>query len=190
MRGFVVRRRSSTTSPVRSWRTPAASRPNPSTSGTRPTARRMTSPPARSSPRPRSNTITFPSGPASTRTRRAPRLSAICSRSKRAVRIAAASGSSRGRRRGSRLTIATSLPSRRKACASSQPIGPAPTTSRRRGRSVKEKIVSLVRKPASARPGTGSVAAREPVATTARLKRSCWPPTSTVSGPTKRASPK
>ena len=41
--------------------------------------------------------------------------------------------------------LITSLPSRRKDCASSQPIGPAPITARRRGRSVSVKTVSLSR---------------------------------------------
>ena len=43
------------------------------------------------------------------------------------------------------LSSVTSQPRRRNACASSQPIGPAPITARRRGRSVSEKTVSLVR---------------------------------------------
>src|SRR5262249_4566268 len=44
--------------------------------------------------------------------------------------------------------------------ASSQPIGPAPITARRGGRSVSAKTVSLVRKPASASPGIGGRWAR------------------------------
>src|ERR671931_619263 len=48
----------------------------------------------------------------------------------------AASGSSFGSTRGSRATMLTSLPSRRNVWASSHPMGPAPTTSSRRGRSV------------------------------------------------------
>ena len=52
------------------------------------------------------------------------------------------------------------------------------------------KIVSLVRKPASARPGMGGSAARAPVAMTARRKRRRLPPTSMVSGETKRPSPR
>lgn len=48
--------------------------------------------------------------------------------------------------------------------------GPAPMTTSRLGRSVSEKTVSLVRKPASASPGIGRLAARAPVAMTAREK--------------------
>ena len=59
-----------------------------------------------------------------------------------------------GRCRG---TASPRQPRRWKACASSQPIGPAPITARRRGRSVSEKTVSLVRKPTSASPGIGGL---------------------------------
>ena len=69
----------------------------------------------------------------------------------------------------------------RTACASSQPMGPPPMTASRRGSSVSEKTVSLVRKPASARPGISGWAARAPVAMIASRKRSVWPPTSTAS---------
>ena len=41
--------------------------------------------------------------------------------------------------------MVTRVPSRAKACAISQPIGPAPMTTRRAGRSVSEKSVSFVR---------------------------------------------
>ena len=57
----------------------------------------------------------------------------------------AASGSSRGRMPGSTSKVVTRLPSRTKACESSQPIGPAPMTASRSGRSVRAKTVSLVR---------------------------------------------
>src|SRR5215204_7330804 len=57
----------------------------------------------------------------------------------------------------------TRLPNRAKAWASSQPIGPAPMTPRRGGNSVNEKIVSLVRKPASCKPGIAGAVARAPV---------------------------
>ena len=86
--------------------------------------------------------------------------------------------------------MVTSEPNRRKACAISQPIGPAPNTRSRLGNSVREKTDSFVRKPASWSPSTGGTAARAPVAITAFEKRSLFPPTSTASGPANRASPR
>lgn len=41
--------------------------------------------------------------------------------------------------------MVTSEPSRANACAISHPMGPAPMTTRRAGRSVSEKMVSFVR---------------------------------------------
>ncbi len=69
-------------------------------------------------------------------------------------------------------------------------MGPAPMTTSLFGSSVSEKTVSLVKKPASAIPGMGGLAARAPVAITAREKRSLRPSTSTVSVETNFASPK
>ena len=90
-------------------------------------------------------------------------------------------------------TTVTVLPKRANDWASSQPIGPPPMTTSRAGRVVRVKIVSLVRKPASASPGTGGTPARPPVAMTARRKRRRGPPgppTSISSGETKRPSPR
>ena len=108
----------------------------------------------------------------------------------RAWTTAAASASSRGRMRGVRSNTVTALPKRANACASSQPMGPAPMTASRRGSSVREKTVSLVRKPASSSPATGGAAGRAPVQTTARAKRNAAAPTRTVSRPAKRPSPR
>ncbi len=47
--------------------------------------------------------------------------------------VSLTSGSSRSISRGAISTCVTWLPSRAKACASSQPIGPPPSTSSRRG---------------------------------------------------------
>ena len=69
-------------------------------------------------------------------------------------------------------------------------MGPAPMTARRDGRCVSSNTFSLVRKPASRRPGTSGWWARAPVAMTAFLNESRVPLTSTVSGPVKRASPR
>ena len=86
--------------------------------------------------------------------------------------------------------MVTSEPNRRKACAISHPIGPAPNTRKRLGSSVREKTDSFVWKPASRSPSTGGTAARAPVAIAAFEKRSLFPPTSTASGPANRASPR
>jgi hypothetical protein len=86
--------------------------------------------------------------------------------------------------------MVTSLPNRRNVCASSQPIGPAPITVNRRGSSRSENTVSLVRYPASARPGTGSATARPPVAMIARANSSRRPSTSMTLRETNLAWPK
>src|SRR5205814_1599121 len=72
----------------------------------------------------------------------------------------------------------------------SQPSGPPPITSRRRGNSVSSKTFSLVRKPASTRPGIDGVSGRAPVAIIAFLKRSLAPFSVSASVVLKRASPK
>jgi len=100
-------------------------------------------------------------------------------------RISAASPSSRPRIWGPSSIKVTRLPKRANDCAISQPMGPAPITAMRGGSSVREKMVSLVRYPASSNPGMGGAAARAPVQTAAFLKRSVLPATSTVSGPLK-----
>ena len=63
-------------------------------------------------------------------------------------------------------------------------------TPNRRGSSVRQNSVSLVRYPASASPSMGGAAALPPVAMTARANRNVWPPTRTASLPTNRASPR
>ena len=63
-------------------------------------------------------------------------------------------------------------------------------TTSRRGSSVSQKSVSLVRYPVSSSPGIGGAAARAPVAMTARENSSVRPSTSTVVGLVKRASPR
>jgi len=55
---------------------------------------------------------------------------------------------------------------------------------------VSVKTVSLVRYPASSRPGMGGAAARAPVQIAARSKKSCLPSTSIQSGPTNRPWPR
>jgi hypothetical protein len=64
---------------------------------------------------------------------------------KRSATIADTSGSSRGMMRGPRSTCVTCAPRRAKACVSSQPIGPPPRTSRRRGSWRSSQTVSEVR---------------------------------------------
>ena len=76
----------------------------------------------------------------------------------------------------------TSAPRRRWACAISMPMGPPPITIRCSGAAFRSKIVSLVRKGTSSRPGMGGWAARDPVASTKRRALIVVPPASTVSG--------
>ena len=64
---------------------------------------------------------------------------------KRARTISEISGSSRTRMRGSISTCVTCEPKRAKACASSQPIGPPPSTSSRCGSARRSHSVSEVR---------------------------------------------
>ena len=82
---------------------------------------------------------------ASTASIAAPPAKRTPSRANRACTTSAASGSSRGRMRGAISSSVTSLPKRAKACASSQPMGPAPITASREGSLVREKTVSFVR---------------------------------------------
>ena len=81
--------------------------------------------------------------------------------------MAAHSGSSRASGCAASSTV-TAAPSRRNACASSRPIGPAPITTRCSGRVVRSNTVSLVRCGVSASPGIGGSAGDEPVAITKR----------------------
>ncbi len=82
------------------------------------------------------------------------------------------------------------------ACASSQPSGPPPITSKLEGSAVSSKTVSLVRKPASANPGIEGSTERDPVAIIAFLKRKRIPvdvedriPTGEARGAEKRSIP-
>jgi hypothetical protein len=104
------------------------------------------------------------------------------------------SGSSRTMMRGAISTCVTALPSRAKLCASSLPMGPPPSTTRRAGNSVRPQTVSLVRKPASLSPGIGGTKGPAPAAMTMALVVSvcCRPSasfTSTVHGLVMRAWP-
>ena len=96
--------------------------------------------------------------------------------------------------RGSISTCVTFAPKRAKHCASSQPIGPPPSTTRRRGSSRSCHTVSEVRQPTVSMPGIGGTNGRAPAAITiARVLRRRVPPpasaTSTSQGETIFASP-
>ena len=121
---------------------------------------------------------------------RRPVNTAIPSAANCSVSSWATSASSRASRWGAPCTRVTVEPKRAKAWAISQPIGPAPMTARRLGRSVKENTFSFVRNPASANPLIRGCTARAPVAITAFLKRKDLPATSTVSGPVNLAFPR
>jgi hypothetical protein len=107
-----------------------------------------------------------------------------------AATTSAASASSLERMRGALSITVTRAPKRTNACASSHPIGPPPMTARCSGRSVSEKMVSLVRHATPPIPSIGGMAARAPVAITARWKRRRRPSTSTASAATKRPPPR
>jgi hypothetical protein len=94
----------------------------------------------------RSQTITrSPAPPRRTSTSLASSASSIESRTSASWTIFAASASSRISTCGATSKSVTREPKRAKAWASSQPIGPAPITAKRRGSSVRANTVSLVR---------------------------------------------
>ena len=103
------------------------------------------------------------------------------------------SGSSRTISRGSISTCVTSAPKRAKHWASSQPIGPPPSTTSRLGKARNDQIVSEVRGFASRSPGIGGMNGRAPAAITMCLVVSVRVPaavvTSTVHGEVIFASP-
>ena len=179
---FAARR--STVMPLAVWATPAVSRSRLSTTGARPAATSRCDPSRRSPP---SRITATPDDVRSTRAILVRPRRSTPSLFRRATTMAASSGSSLARKSATSSTV-TREPSRRWAWPSSRPIGPPPITIRWPGRVRLAKIVSLVRKPASARPGIGGAVAREPVARTMRrLLMRCGPACSSVR-PMKRAS--
>ena len=152
--------------PRSSTATPSRSRPRPCTRGRRPAATKISS----------TSSWRSPSG-VRTRTRRCSpaRVTSVSSERFQTVTpscairrssTSATSGSSRARRWSEWLTMVTREPRRWKAWPSSHPMGPPPTTSSALGKVSRSKIVSLVRHPASARPGTAGTCGSDPVATT------------------------
>ena len=107
--------------------------------------------------------------------------------------MAETSGSSRGRMRGSISTCVTAAPSRANACASSQPTGPPPRTTSRRGRSRNSHTLSEVSTRIVSMPGIGGTKGRAPAAITMARVLSVRAPLavliSTVQGEEMRASP-
>ncbi len=95
--------------------------------------------------------------------------------------------------RGSISTWVTREPNLAKHCASSQPIGPPPSTTSRGGNALRFQTVSDVRQPISASPGMGGTNGRAPAAMTmARVVSARTPAavfTSTVQGDVIFASP-
>ncbi len=96
--------------------------------------------------------------------------------------------------RGSISTCVTCAPKRAKACVSSQPIGPPPSTTRRCGSARNSHRLSEVRGRTSASPGMGGMNGRAPAAMTMfRVVSTCFAPssfvTSTVHGLVIRAVP-
>ncbi len=173
---------------------PNSSSPNPVTLAVRPTATKISSNGMRTSAPLCSHTSTF--SPFSTTTCFAlwPVNTATPSFSKDLATSADTSGSSRMRMRGSISTCDTLAPKRAKHCVNSEPMGPPPSTTKRFGRSRKFQTVSLVKNPASAKPGIGGTNGRAPVAMTMFFAVNvCFDPselvTSTAHGETMRALP-
>ena len=188
MRWLVVRRSSSTTTnPRSSTSTPAADSPTSRVRGARPTATRRQE---NGTCRPFSRWSTpLPPPAGSTRATEEPTwITAPSSTSARSI-AAAARGSSRGRIRSAPSTTVTLLPSRAKACPSSQPMLPPPSTTSSPGSRVSPQTLSLVRCSTSASPGTGGTAGAAPVATSACRKPTGRPSISAVAGPVNRAVP-
>ena len=141
--------------PCSRTRTPSVSSPKPATFARRPSATSRRSNANSTSPPTCSHTSTDPS----------PRASILCAVWPVAMRMpswrkadataADASASSRGSRRGAISTTVTWLPNRANACASSQPIGPPPSTTRRRGSSRSAQRLSLVRYSMRVESGNG-----------------------------------
>ena len=160
--------------PVSVYATPAFSSPSPSTIGLRPAANKIVSasrsrtPPGAPPPWTSWCSLTRcgPPRPGVTVSTRAHRRKRTPSRSNCVCKRAATSESSRCRSCAPRSTSVTRAPRRAIACASSQPFGPPPITSRRPGADSRSKIVSLVSYPASLSPGTSGTTARPPVAMT------------------------
>ena len=141
----------STRMPVRSCLTPAASSPRPSSVGVRPAATRRWDP---SSISPPSRTRRISPAQCSARDRLRLLQDPHTLAAQNGERMGGDLGVDPPRARPASTTV-TSEPRRRKACAISMPTGPPPRIRRRSGRMERSKMVSLVRKGASARPGMG-----------------------------------
>ncbi len=105
------------------------------------------------------------------------------------VTSSAASRSSRMSRRSAASTIVTWEPRRAKACPSSQPMLPPPSTSNLPGSCVRPNTDSFVSGSASARPGTGGITGAAPVATKACRNRTGTPSTAAAPGLVNCADP-
>ena len=138
---------------------------------------------------PSSSVRDLPSGVRAAAMTRVPNRSLTPSRTSASATSRAASDSSFGSTRGSSSIRSTCVPSLAKACASSQPTGPPPSTARRRGCSARSKIVSFVSGASSRRPRSGGTQARAPVAMSVLRVRSVAPATAISCALTKLASP-
>ena len=103
------------------------------------------------------------------RVRSAPVRTRIPSCANTSVSTADASGSLAASSRSPCWTTVTWTPNRANTCASSQPIGPPPTTTSEPGSSVTWTASRLVQNGVSASPSTGGVAGRVPGLSTTPL---------------------
>lgn len=106
------------------------------------------------------------------------------------ARISLASGAKPGRARSAASTRVTATPRRAKACASSQPTGPAPRMANESGAWASSNTMSVVRYGTCVRPGIGGRAGRAPVASTMRRARNGRPSMSISPSPRSRACPR
>ena len=97
--------------------------------------------------------------------------------------LAAASGVSRASTRSAASTIVTCEPKRASAWPSSQPIGPPPSTRRRRGSSASCQTVSEVSGSLVCSPGRSGTTGDDPVVSSAWSNVTSTPPTSARPGP-------
>jgi len=181
--------RSVSSTGTRPWSSsiPTASTPSPSPRGARPVAMSRRSPRTRT---PSSSSSTYPSPSRSADRACTPRCSSIPSARSACATASPTAGASRASRRCPSTTT-TSPPSVLTAWAISTPTEPPPITSRRRGTRRMRVTSRLVHRPSSsARPSTGGMMGRDPVASTMRSARNARPSTSTTPGPAMRPPPR
>ena len=120
-----------------------------------------------------------------------PRRSSIPSSRSAVATASPTDEASRGSSPGAPSHSVTSLPKRRKACDSSTPTGPPPSTTRLAGSSLNSVASRFVHTPSrSRRPSIGGITGDDPVAITIRSVSYTSLPTATRPGPSILPSPR